>query len=167
MLSGLRFDHTRVSVVELVQGWRSRTLSSRRPITPGAQREAFMSRGSRLPTYLSGAISPALFAALSLATTDAMAAPCSFTPALTTQTKCVTAIHIPGNPLRSFDISFVNPQRGEYYLADRSNAGIDVIDTHSLTFKRTIGGFVGIVLNSSGAVNNNKSGPDGVVAHGR
>jgi hypothetical protein len=85
----------------------------------------------------------------------------------TTETKCVTGIFIPGNPLRSFDISWVNPDRGEYYLGDRSNSGIDVIDTHSLKWKRTIGGFVGIVLNGSGAVNNNLSGPDGVTSHGR
>jgi hypothetical protein len=84
-----------------------------------------------------------------------------------TETKCLTAVQIPGNPIRSFDISWVNPHRAEYYLGDRSNAGIDVIDTQHLTFKRTIGGFVGIVLNSTGAVNNNKSGPDGVTSHGR
>jgi hypothetical protein len=75
---------------------------------------------------------------------------------------------IPGNPLRSFDISWVDPNRDEYYLGDRSNSGIDVIDTKTLKWKRTIIGFVGIVLNSSGtAVNNNKSGPDGVTSHGR
>ena len=54
-------------------------------------------------------------------------------------------LQIPGNPLRSFDISWVNPDRAEYYLADRSNSGIDVIDTQTLKFKRTIGGFVGVV----------------------
>src|SRR6266513_59383 len=84
-----------------------------------------------------------------------------------TETKCLTAVQIPGNPLRSFDISWVNPHRAEYYLGDRSNKGVDVIDTHSLTFKRTIGGFVGIKLNDAGAVNNNISGPDGVTSHGR
>jgi hypothetical protein len=128
-----------------------------------------MSAKSKLLRCLSCAISPVLFGAASLATTSAIAAtPCTFNPPLTTQTKCLTAIHIPGNPLRSFDISFVNPRRGEYYLADRSNAGIDVIDTPSLTWKRTIGGFVGIKLNSAGtAVDNNLSGPDGVTAHGR
>jgi hypothetical protein len=94
-------------------------------------------------------------------------AACTFTPPLTAQTKCLTAIHIPGNSIRSFDISWVNPKRAEYYLADRSNSGIDVIDTETLTWKRTIGGFVGIVLNGSGAVDNNHSGPDGVVTHGR
>jgi hypothetical protein len=86
----------------------------------------------------------------------------------TTQTKCVTAIPIPGNPLQSFDISFVDPHRAEYYLADRANAGIDIIDTHHLTFKRRIDGFVGIKFNAAGtAVDNNHSGPDGVVSHGR
>jgi hypothetical protein len=86
----------------------------------------------------------------------------------TTQTKCLTAIHIPGNPLLSFDISFVDPERAEYYLADRSNAAIDIIDTKNLTFKRGLGGFVGIKLNKAGtAVDNNHSGPDGVANHGR
>src|SRR5882672_3276235 len=87
-----------------------------------------------------------------------------------TETQCRTAVQIPGNPLRSYDISWVNPHRAEYYLADRSNAGIDIIDTRTLTFKRTLGKglFVGVVLNGAGtAVNNDKSGPDGVVTHGR
>jgi hypothetical protein len=78
----------------------------------------------------------------------------------------VTAIAIPGNPIRTFDISWVDPLRGEYYLGDRSNKGVDVIDTKSLTFKRTIGGFVGVALLSTGAVDNNHSGPDGVTSHG-
>ena len=65
--------------------------------------------------------------AISLASTGAMAE-CSFTPALTTQTKCVHRRLHTGNPLRSFDISFVNAKRAEYYLADRSNAAIEVID---------------------------------------
>jgi hypothetical protein len=86
----------------------------------------------------------------------------------TTQTQCVTAIAIPGNPLQSFDISWVNPDRGEYYLADRANKGVDIIDTAHMTFKKTIGGFVGIKLNTAGtAVNNNTSGPDGVVSRGK
>lgn len=116
-----------------------------------------------------------LAASLTTAGTAALAAPCTGPGApTTTQTRCKTAITIPGNALRSYDISWVNPQRAEYYLADRSNAGIDVIDTRTLTFKRTIAGsptgahFVGIRLNSAGtAVDNDHSGPDGVVSHGR
>jgi len=40
----------------------------------------------------------------------------------------------------SYDISWVNPHRAEYYLGDRSNSGIDIIDTRTLTFKRRLGG---------------------------
>src|SRR5437899_7057134 len=86
----------------------------------------------------------------------------------TTQTRCLTAVQIPGNPLRSFDISFVNPHRGEYYLAERSNGAVVVINTKDLDAPvRMLGGFVGIKNNPNGSVNNNISGPDGVAAHGR
>src|SRR2546425_12929447 len=142
-------------------------------------RRPAMMRISRMPrlrefsksTVLASFLASALFGAMLLATTSAALAdpPCQGLGApTTTQTKCLTAVQIPGNPLRSFDISWVNPDRAEYYLADRSNAGIDIIDTHHLTFKRRLGGFVGVVLNAAGtAVNNDKSGPDGVVTHGR
>ncbi|TMG71419.1 MAG: hypothetical protein E6H75_16235, partial [Betaproteobacteria bacterium] len=113
----------------------------------------------------------ALLGAASLATSGAALAACMGPGApTTTETKCLTAVQIPGHPLRSYDISWVNPHRAEYYLADRSNAGIDIIDTRSLTFKRTLGKglFVGVKLNAAGtAVNNDISGPDGVVTHGR
>jgi len=111
-----------------------------------------------------------LFGVGSLATSGAAFAACTGPGApTTTETKCLTAVQIPGAALRSYDISWVNPHRAEYYLADRSNAGIDIIDTRHLTFKRTLGKghFVGIVLNANGTVNNDKSGPDGVVTHGR
>jgi hypothetical protein len=87
-----------------------------------------------------------------------------------TETKCLTAVQIPGKALRSYDISWVNPHRAEYYLADRSNSAIDVIDTQHLKFKRFVGKdlFVGVKLNAAGtAVDNDHSGPDGVVTHGR
>jgi hypothetical protein len=124
-----------------------------------------MLRDVRSFVYLSSALAPVLLAGISLST-PALAVCVGPGAPDTTQTKCVTAIRIPGNPLTSFDISWVNPNRAEYYLADRSNKGIDIIDTEHLKFKRTIGGFVGIVVNN-GVVDNNHSGPDGVVSHGR
>jgi hypothetical protein len=123
-----------------------------------------MQTSTRLSRYFLGAVAPIVLGALS---TSAANAACSGPGApTTTQTKCLTAIAIPGNPIRSFDISWVNPDRAEYYLGDRSNKGIDIIDTQSLTFKRTIFGFVGIVLKGTG-VDNAHSGPDGVASHGR
>ena len=110
----------------------------------------------------------ALLGAVSLAASGAAFGACTGPGAPTdTQTKCRAAIQIPGNPLRSFDISFVNPHRAEFYFADRSNAAVQVIDTKHLTWKRSLGGFVGVKLNTNGTVNNNISGPDGVVSHGR
>jgi hypothetical protein len=120
---------------------------------------------SKLFAYLSCAIPSLVFGAVSLAPTGAMAA-CVGAPT-TTQTKCLTAVQIPDTPLRSFDISWVNPKRAEMYFADRSNSAVEVIDTETLMWKRRLPGFVGVVLNGSGAVNNNVSGPDGVVSHGR
>ena len=69
-----------------------------------------------------------------------------------TETKCLTAVQIPGAALRSYDISWVNPHRAEYYLADRSNSAIDIIDTKHLTFKRFLGKglFTGVKLNAAG-----------------
>ncbi len=133
---------------------------------------------SRRSIYLASAVTSALLGSVSLASAD-----CSFSPALpaSIQTKCVKAVIIPGNPLRSFDISWVNPKRAEYYFADRSNSGVQVIDTNSLTWQRTLGGFQGAVLTppasppgvncavtpTACSVNNSVSGPDGVASHGR
>ena len=120
----------------------------------------------------------ALIGAVSLATSGAAFAACQGPGAPSdTETKCLTAVQIPGKPLRSYDISWVNPNRAEYYLADRSNKAIDILDTGAPRFKRFLDGsagnggnsvFVGAVLNGAGtAVDNDHSGPDGVVTHGR
>jgi hypothetical protein len=65
---------------------------------------------------LASIFTPALVAAASLATTGgALADPCTGPGApTTTETECLTAVQIPGNPLRSFDISWVDPDRAEY-----------------------------------------------------
>ncbi|PYM78693.1 MAG: hypothetical protein DME13_28325 [Candidatus Rokuibacteriota bacterium] len=61
-----------------------------------------------------------------------------------------------------FDISWVDQATQLYYLADRSNAVIDVVDTKTDTFvKQIAGGFKGFTGN------NDTSGPNGVVVIGR
>jgi hypothetical protein len=95
--------------------------------------------------------------------------------------KLITTVPIFGTapshntPLFSFDISFVDPANGLYYLADRSNRAIDIIDTTGNnkgicgptdtgpdTLCGQIGGpavnFVGYTGSTA------TSGPDGVVA---
>ncbi|HEX9194128.1 MAG TPA: hypothetical protein VF871_10295, partial [Burkholderiales bacterium] len=131
---------------------------------------ARLSSRTRLAAVLAA---PMLVGAGSLATSGAALAACTGTGAPdNTETRCLTAVKLPdgSKPLRSYDISWVNPHRAEYYLADRSNASIDIINTHNQTFKRFLGKglFVGVKLNAAGtAVNNDISGPDGVVTHGR
>ncbi len=62
-----------------------------------------------------------------------------------------------------FDISFVDPVIGEYFLADRTNKAVDVVDTATntlsaqLTATPPFAGFTG---------NNDTSGPDGVITVG-
>ena len=42
--------------------------------------------------------------------------------------RLLTTIPIPGTALRGFDISWVDASTQRYYLADRSNQAVDVID---------------------------------------
>src|SRR5690242_16129383 len=69
----------------------------------------------------------------------------------------IDKIGVPGKPLKAFDISWVDPASSHYYLADRSNGAIDVVDGNTDTVTTQIGGFVG----ATGK--NDTSGPDGVV----
>ena len=70
-------------------------------------------------------------------------------------------IAIPGKALRSFDIGWVDPATARYYLADRSNSSIDVVDTTENAVVKQITGFKGFTGN------NDTSGPNGVVSVSR
>ncbi len=73
--------------------------------------------------------------------------------------KFLTTVPVPG--LRVFDISWIDPHTQLYYLADRSNKTIDVIDAKRNVLVRQISGnFKGFTGN------NDTSGPDGVVTSG-
>jgi hypothetical protein len=127
-----------------------------------------MSKHGKSFACLSGSIAVAAIGAVSLTASPAGAACQGPGAPASGHTKCVAAIAIPGNPLQSFDISWVDPKTSRYYLSDRANASIDVIDTSSLTFVRKLSGFQGIVFNAAHtAIDNSHSGPDGVTTHGR
>ncbi len=69
-------------------------------------------------------------------------------------------ITIPGNLASGFDISWVDPVSGRYYLADRTTGVVDVIDAEKGTYLFSIKGFVGTLPNR------NASGPAGVLTLG-
>src|SRR3979409_2388051 len=55
----------------------------------------------------------------------------------------IDKIVVPGKPLKGWDISWVDAPSAKYYLADRTNASIDVIDVMTNQVINQIGGFVG------------------------
>jgi MYXO-CTERM domain-containing protein len=63
-----------------------------------------------------------------------------------------------GGAFNSFDIGYVDPVTGNYFIADRSNASVDIYSGSSLTFLGRATGFTGQQATTSA------SGADGVVA---
>src|SRR6516165_8093146 len=158
-----------------------------------------MTRGKRkVRSFLLSTVAPAVIAVASIATTSpalAQGVPPGCTgPGTKTsqggtpQTTCLAVVHLGPNPLRSFDISWVarDIEPGWFFLADRSNAGIAIVNADNLQFLGTYTAnatgapaakFTGVRCGSSPpftcppppttvAVNNNISGPDGVTSHG-
>src|SRR5438874_5843195 len=114
---------------------------------------------ARFSLALAGALSVAA-AGVALADDEGRAPPA---------VKLLTTIPVPINPaavppstgMKSFDISWVDAGTQLYYLADRSNQAVDVVDARHNTFVRQImGGFRGFTGS------NDNSGPNGVVVAG-
>src|SRR3989454_2738627 len=81
----------------------------------------------------------------------------------------VSSANTTAGALYSFDISFVDPATQRYYLADRSNKAVDVVDAATDTFITQISPnnghapFAGFVPCSPAAGANDCAGPNGVV----
>jgi hypothetical protein len=75
---------------------------------------------------------------------------------VTTPVTLVKAIAIPGAPLASTDLLWVDEASKRMFFADRSNSGIDIIDAENDSFVGRVSGFVG-------AVGANGAGPNGVL----
>jgi YVTN family beta-propeller protein len=75
--------------------------------------------------------------------------------------KLLTTIDVPGEELKLFDIGTVDAAASRYYLADRSNKGIDIFDTKTNKFVGRVDGMVGVVMKDGKPVGS-ASGPNGV-----
>ena len=78
-------------------------------------------------------------------------------PLTTTTTNTCAANILNKNNNWSIDISFFDPVFQKYYLADRDNFGIDVVDTRTNTAVEVVTGFTGVQPGT------NTSGPNGVL----
>jgi hypothetical protein len=99
-----------------------------------------------------------LGASVLLASCGGGSSPSSTTASSFTSPTIKTTIAVPNSatPPFSFDISYADS--GKYFLADRNNAAVDVVDTKSNTLIAQIhGGFTGVGATSD------TSGPDGLV----
>jgi DNA-binding beta-propeller fold protein YncE len=76
--------------------------------------------------------------------------------------RMISQIQVPGEPLDSFDISFVDQKTDHYFLADRSNKAVDIVDGATLKVTGQVNGFVGVPADKD----NDTAGPNGVLTVG-
>jgi hypothetical protein len=94
-----------------------------------------------------------------VATAAVWAAAITFAGAVQAQgLKQVGGIAIPGGPIGSIGVMFIDQKSGLGYLADKDNKAVDIIDTRTDTYVGRIAGFTGTT--NSGAT----SGPNGIIA---
>ena len=75
----------------------------------------------------------------------------------------IGVIPVPGNPITSADISWVDPGTERYYLADRANLGVDIIDAETNFYVGRVGGMAGVLPSGGGTAATNGPGPNGVL----
>src|SRR5271170_5538911 len=77
---------------------------------------------------------------------------------------CLTTVQVPGLRLNNIGGSWVDPVKALYFLGDKPNKAVDIINTANTVFKARLGAghFVGNVLTNPTSINNNVSGPNGV-----
>ena len=75
----------------------------------------------------------------------------------------IGVITVPGNPITSSDIAWVDPGTERYYLADRSNLGVDILDAENDIYVGRVTGMAGPLPSGGGTTSTNGPGPNGVL----
>ena len=96
-------------------------------------------------------------AILATVTSPAIAGPTTYSLLTTISVPSDAANVQPGGAFTSFDISFFDPATGVDYVADRSNASVDIFSGATRSFLGRATGFTGQQATTS------TSGPDGVL----
>jgi len=112
---------------------------------------------------ISVALSALAFIALILGTGPALAGPTYVL--LTTIPVPPSASNVQGGVFTGYDIAYFDGTTQLMYLADRSNASVDIFSAKTNSFVGRVGSFVGIQPQpvNPATINNDISGPDGVV----
>src|SRR5438034_5670952 len=82
---------------------------------------------------------------------------------LKTPVDLIGVIPVPGNPITSADIAWVDPGTERYYFADRSNFGVDIIDAENDVYVGRVTGMAGPLPSGGGTTSTNGPGPNGVL----
>ena len=82
---------------------------------------------------------------------------------LKTPLALVGVITVPGKPITSADIAWVDPATERYYFADRSNSGVDIIDVENHLWVGRVAGMAGPLTSGGGTATTNGPGPNGVL----
>jgi hypothetical protein len=80
-----------------------------------------------------------------------------------TPVRLIGVIPVPGNPITSADIGWVDPGTERYYIADRSNFGVDIIDAETDFYVGRVAGMAGPLPSGGGTAVTNGPGPNGVL----
>src|SRR5882672_5014551 len=80
-----------------------------------------------------------------------------------TPVRLLGVITVPGNPITSADIAWVDPGTERYYVADRSNFGVDIIDAENGLYEARVTGMAGPLTSGGGTTLTNGGGPNGVL----
>ena len=80
-----------------------------------------------------------------------------------TPVQLLGVIAVPGNPIMSTDIGWVDPGTERFYLADRSNFGVDIIEAEDNFYAGRVAGMAGPKPSGGGTSTTNGPGPNGVL----
>jgi len=75
----------------------------------------------------------------------------------------IGVIPVPGNPITSADIAWLDTGTERYYVADRSNFGVDIIDAENGLYEARVTGMAGPLTSGGGTASTNGGGPNGVL----
>src|SRR5258705_6854929 len=91
-----------------------------------------------------------------------------------TPVRLLGVVPVPGNPITSADIGWVDPVTERYCFADRSNSGVDIIDAENNFFVGRVTGMAGPLPSGGGNAAANRPrahqpppAPDGALWGGR